>query len=84
MRKGAAQHHVTSTRIDFLRVNGASAANINKFFDCLNYPRLFKVIEKDIYNVDEISSIISLRDNLFIIGLVAIRKVYTLNPRNRE
>ena len=39
---------------------------------------------EDTYNVDEVSSIIGLRDNPLVIGPAAVRKVYTIDPGNRE
>lgn len=73
-----------SKGIDFLRANGASRANIEEFFDRLDHPKLAEVMPEDIWNVDEIGSIISLRDNPLVIGPADIRKVFTINPSNRE
>jgi hypothetical protein len=42
------------------------------------------VLLKDIYNVDEIRTMIRLRDNLIVIGPSAVRKIVAINPRNRE
>ena len=39
---------------------------------------------EDTYNVDEIGSMISLRDNPLVIGLSAVRKVFTMDPGKRE
>ena len=75
---------VRSTGIDFLRVNGASAANINEFFDRLDHPRLAEVMAEDTWNVDEVGSMIGLGDNPLVIGPAAVRKVYTMDPGNRE
>ena len=48
---------VRSTGVDFLRVNGASRANIEEFFDRLDDPRLADVLLEDTWNVDEIGKI---------------------------
>ena len=55
-----------------------------EFFDRLDYLILVEVLLKDTYNVNEISTIIRLRDNPLVIGPTAVRKIYTIDPRNRE
>ena len=39
---------------------------------------------EDTYNVDEIGSMFRLRDNPLVIGPAAVRKIYTMDPGNRE
>ena len=75
---------IRSTGIDFLRINGASRANTQEFFDRLDDPQLAEVLLEDTYNVDEIGTMIGLRDNPLVIGPSSVRKIYTMDPGNRE
>ena len=75
---------VRSTGVDYLRVNGASRANIEEFFDRLNDPQLAEVLMENTWNVDEIGSMIGLGDNPLVIGPANVRKVVTMDPGTRE
>lgn len=75
---------VRSTGIDFLRLNGASRTNIDEFFDRLDHASLAKVMPEDTWNVDEVGSMIGLGDNPLVIGPAALRKIFTMDPGNRE
>lgn len=75
---------IRSMGIDFLRVNGATRANIEEFFDRLDDPGLAEVLQADTYNVDEIGTMIGLGYNPLVIGPSAVRKIYTMDPGNRE
>ena len=55
-----------------------------EFFDRLDHPKLAEVLLEDTYNVDEIGSMIGLGDNPLVIGPAAVRKIYTMDPGNRE
>lgn len=75
---------IRSTGVDFLRINGASRTNIVEFFDRLDYPMLTDVLKEDIYNIDKIGTMIKLGDNPIVIGPASMRKIYTIDPGNRE
>lgn len=75
---------IRATPIDYLRLNSASRANIEEFFDRLDHQQLVEVMPEDTHNVDEIGSMIGLGDNHFVIGLAAMRKVFTMDPGKRE
>ena len=75
---------MASTRIDYLRLNGASRENIEEFFDRLVTQRIASIPMKHSYNMDEIGAQIGLRDSPFVIGPSALKEVFAIDTGKGE
>ena len=65
-----------SKSIDYKRVNGATAVNINLFFDRLNTPEVANIPPARFYNADEIGMGQGVSNNHFVVTDSTLRQTF--------
>lgn len=75
---------MASTKMDFLRLNGASRDNLVEFFQRLELDLVANVSPANTWNMDEIGAQIGLGDSPLVVGPAALNEVFTMDTPRGE
>ena len=83
LRRNPAIKTLRGKKIDYQRVNGASPANIKKFFQRLAHPAIKDIPACHRYNMDETGMMEGEGINGLVVGAAGLKSVYVKKPESR-